>query len=430
MTALAEWFVSDGAEVRGADVEEVFPTDAVLARHHIAIQNMDEPLPQQVDVVVASPAFAGHALLRQAQSQGIPTYSWEEFMGPRISSTKNIAVTGTHGKTTTTAMLGCALLSTALDPSILVGFTVPQLGGNFHRGNSDILVWEADEYKKKLHFSQPYGVVLTAIDYDHVDIYPTREEYELEYIEYVKKIPEDGFLVYNADDTFQVRLSELCRGARLGYGQRAGDYRILNMDASARTCAIQLPNGERVSIQLSVIGEHNLRNAISALIAGLQMGGSPQDLTAGLSGYAGTKRRLELITEKSDMTIVDDYGHHPVEIQASLQALRSAYSHRRLVCVFHPHTFSRTQAFLKDFAAALDNADVVGIIEVYGSARESKGTVTASDIIHLMKVTADALADVHAAVDWLARIARPGDVIVSMGAGDVWKSTELFAQKI
>lgn len=439
MTALAQLLLAWNKQVMGSDTAEVFSTDAILQQAGIvSLQGFEvghiDQLDKATSCVVYSPAYgADNPEVAQATALGLPLYRYEEFVGPIFSAAQGIAVVGTHGKTTTTAMTGLACIAANLDPTVVVGFVVPQLFGNVRIGRAQLLIWEVDEYKNKMQHFTPFGAIVTNVDYDHVDFYPNKAAYEQAFLDFFKKIPPEGFLVYCAEDRFLREHAKKVKCQTVSYGLTQGEWRLENMSSDKQSATVMHHATVVGTLRLQVWGEMNLLNALGAFVVGVILGGSTELLLNGLASYNGTKRRMEMKGEAAGITVVDDYAHHPVEIAATLDALRSRFPGRRLVCAFHPHTISRTRAFAAQFASALQHFDAVAVVEAYASARETSGDFSAKVIFDALQTLGkrDAVwaPESDDVLDFFSTFAKPGDVVVTMGAGDIWQIGEKFIKE-
>jgi len=420
MTALAQVLQSRGMEVLGSDTDEKFFTDEVLEKLGIkVIEGFDEKnIPIDVDLVVVSAAYLGQGVknseVEQVKKQGLPLLTYPQILGMLFQEKYGIAVAGTHGKSTITAMLGLVLEKAGLDPTVIVGTKVLQWQSNARVGRSQYLVAEADEYRNNFLYYSPQVLVLTSLEYDHPDFFKDFQEYKETFIRLIRKIPSDGFIVANREDE-QVR--KVVKQAK---------------------CRVIEYTAEQSGIKLKIPGQHNLLNASAALTTAHQLGVKAQTIEKALADFQGTSRRFEIKGEKKGILLIDDYAHHPTEIQATLKAAKEFYSQKKIWAIFQPHTFSRTKALLKDFGAAFGQADEVIILDIYGSAREKSGQVHAQDLVREIKKYFRSKATkgfqkviyiptIEKAAEYLKKQAKAGQVILTMGAGDVWKlSTALL----
>jgi UDP-N-acetylmuramate--alanine ligase len=439
MTAVAEILKSWGKEVVGSDTEEKFFTDEILKKYGIKFyegfgeKNLTAENP---DLIIYSTAYTDdNEELKSAKIKNIPLLSYPEALGVISKEKECIAVCGTHGKTTTTAMLGFALKELGARPTVLVGSAVPQFGGNALAGDGKNIVIEADEYQNKFLSLNPLGIILTSIEYDHPDFFKTEEDYILAFKNFIKKIPRDGFLIACFDDKKAEEISESVDGQIISYGLNSGEWRARNIRQEEEETIFDVfkNNVSQGTFRIKLFGNHNTLNALAVIAVCHHLGYDSKLINAALEKFLGTVRRFEIKGEVNGVTIIDDYGHHPTEIKVTLEVARRRYPENRIWCVFHPHTFSRTKALFSDFVKSFDNADKIIVLDVYGSAREKAGEVSSRDLAEeIKKQGKDALylATIPEAVDFLAGQAEAGDVVITMGAGDVWRVGEKLKTQI
>ncbi len=438
MTAVAQFLKSRGKEIVGSDTHEKFFTDEVLKKSGIKFYegfdaaNLEKEKP---DLVIYSTAYTEKNVeLAAAQKSGVVVLSYPEVLGQILKEGFGIAVCGTHGKTTTTAMLGFVLQEFGADPTVLVGSAVPQLGGNARVGRGKHVIIEADEYQNKFLYFEPQAVILTSAEYDHPDFFKTPKDYIDVFQKFVAKIPTNGFLVACFDDK---NVQEVVKSAKckiISYGLGAGDWQVKNIVQKNGGMEFEaLEKGEsRGVFSIQLLGAHNVANALSVIAVCSELGYDFNKIREALKKFSGTVRRFEIKDEVSGVTLVDDYAHHPTEIRVTLEAARQRYPNRRIWCVFHPHTFTRTKALFSDFAKSFGAVDKTIVIDIYGSAREVTGSIHSRDLVEAIKKEGnDALyiPTIPEAADFLAREVKSGDVVITMGAGDVWRVGELLIQK-
>jgi len=429
MTALAQVLKARGNRVSGSDVRDTFFTDAVLQRAHIPVRAFSaHNISRGVDLAVYSTAYSEkHPERRAVKKLGIPSKSYPEMLGELLGEGKGIAVAGSHGKTTTTAMLGYVLAQARLDPTVIVGSNVPQFKGNARIGAPHLTIIEADEYQNKFQFYHPFGIVLTNVDYDHPDYFPNKRAYEVVFKEFVKKIPQDGFLITNADDAPSRRIVHLAKSRTITFGIAMPAHVQARKVQTARggsECEVWCEGKWIGSLHLRLSGAHHIANALAVLAAARQLGVPYAAAIKTLARFSGTERRFQKKGVYRGALMYDDYAHHPTEIAATLHAARAQFPQRRVVCVFHPHTFSRTQALFKGFVKSLAIADAAWVMDIYGSARELHGSVHAQDIVeHLRKRKCNAVyvGSVATATAYAKTHLQKNDLLITMGAGDVWK---------
>ena len=383
-----------------------------------------------------------------ARERGIPVMKRDVFLGELLSDKKVIAVAGSHGKTTTTAMLAWTFTQLGQDPSFIVGGVISDLGANAHAGKGPHFIIEADEYDRMFHGLQPSIAIITNVEHDHPDCYPTPEDFFQAFSIFIEKIPAGGSLVYCADDAGAARLALnatqpvmhvayglenaqlACRADHLQPNQHGG----FSCDVQVGTTHCQL--------DLSVPGLHNVRNALAVLAAVSICKLDLQKAAAALNKFSGAGRRFEVRGEAAGMTIIDDYGHHPTEIRATLAGARARYPEQRIIAVWQPHTFSRTQTLFSDFVHAFDDADQVIITEIYPSREQPPaGGYSSLSLVNTMNLNAKAhnggitrketlfAANLLDAVSLILQHALPGDIIVILSAGDAdWIGQQVLNQ--
>ena len=439
MTAIAQVLKLRGAEVTGSDTHEKFFTDEVLAKSGIKFyegfdaENLEKEKP---DLVIYSTAYSDdNQELAAARKSGVAILSYPEALGQILKEGFGIAVCGTHGKTTTTAILGFVLQELGADPTVIVGSAVPQLGGNARAGRGEHVVIEADEYQNKFLYFDPRAVVLTSAEYDHPDFFKTPEEYDDAFKKFVMKVPVDGFLVAYFDDKNVKEIAEAAKCKIIFYGLMSGDWQAKNIIQKNGGMEFEvLEKGESRGIfKIKLLGNHNVANALAVIATATRLGFDLEKVRVALEKFSGAVRRFEIKGEADAVLVIDDYGHHPTEIRVTLEAARQKYPDRRIWCIFHPHTFTRTKALLKDFSKSFGAVDKTIVIDIYGSAREVTGGVSSEDLVELIKKEGkDALyiPTIPEAAEFLAKEVKSGDVVITMGAGDVWRIGELLLEKL
>lgn len=451
MTAFAQVLRAWGVDVFGSDIAQHFFTDDVLRRAGIpftegfAVANV----PATVDLVVRSTAYApGHPEVDAAMERGLPVVTLAEAVAMVFNAGKGIAVCGSHGKTTTTAMLGYVLQEAGLDPTVMVGSDVPQFGGCARVGQSDLVVLEADEYQDKLAHYAPHGIILTSIDYDHPDFFPTPEAYVDAFRRFVRRLPPGGFLIACADDPVVCEVAREAPCRVVWYPGDPADQKdgeVKDSPGRGRFRVVPPPLTPLTPLlPLLLPGRHNIQNALGVLAAAEHLGVTRDVALRALASFQGTRRRFETVgvvrhsmSDNGEIVVIDDYGHHPTEVHATLAAARERYPGRRILCAFHPHTFTRTIALKDGFARAFGDADRTFVMDIFGSARElpnnfspfhREGEREGEDSAHraaeqlaaVIAAHSPAIAsgNVEQTVAALARDVRPGDVVLCMGAGE------------
>lgn len=368
--------------------------------------------------------------VEEARARGIPVVRRPAVLAWLTNGFDTIGVAGTHGKTTTTAMIAAILLRAGLDPSFIVGGVVPELGTNAHAGRGRHFVIEADEYDRTFLSLRPAIAVVTNVELDHPDCYPTFADVQAAFAAYVRQVPPGGRVILCGDDPGAAglarALSEDRRSVRYGLGPecdvRAVDVRANGLGHDFDVVAAGKPCGR---FPLQVPGVHNVRNALAALSVAREVGVPTETAREALASYRGVARRFELKGEAAGVTIIDDYAHHPTEIRATLAAARARFHGRTIWAVFQPHTFSRTQALLEQYRRSFDDADHVLITPIYAARERDDRGVSSADLVRgAPHRDMRCVPDLEAATQELVRSLKAGDVLVTMGAGDSFRVGE------
>jgi UDP-N-acetylmuramate--alanine ligase len=366
-----------------------------------------------------------------AVQRSIPILTRAQALALLMRDSKSIAVAGTHGKTTTSSMMTVALQGCGVDPSFAIGGTLMASGSNAHRGTGDYFVAEADESDGSFVEYKPMAAIVTNIEHDHVDFFQTPEEVTAVFEKFASTIAADGLLVFCADDAGSQKLgAQSATYSRISYGisdsadLRVDQIALLPMGSTSRI----IWKGRAVgTLELQVPGHHNVLNAAACLAMGLSLGLPAHQLLEGLHSFRGAGRRFELVATVHGIRIVDDYGHHPTEIKVTLDAARRYAGDGRLLVIFQPHRYSRTQAFLEDFATTLDLADDVTLLEIYAASEKPIIGISSELISEKMK-NGHFIPNFVSASERVIEMAKPGDVIITLGAGDVNSLAPIIAE--
>lgn len=440
MTALAVWAKGAGFSVTGSDVTDIFPTDEVLAKAHIVVHDgfdSDYIQKKKPDLVIYTGAHEGreNVEVAAAEAADIPAFAHGRALGEIMKNKRQIAVAGSHGKTTTTAMIACILASAGQDPSYAVGCgEIFGLGPPGRFGRSDWFVAEADEYVTDPHhdmtprflWQKPEILVVTNIDFDHPDVYASLEDVQKAFFQLSQLQQGIRITVVNSDDAPSRLLMQNNRNEIMTYGfsPKAG-YFISHVGfGEKRTFFTLYEKGMLIGdFSLKVPGRHNAANAAAAAAATRSIGLSWDAIRKGLLAFGGTRRRFEEIGKAQGIVVYDDYAHHPREIQATLAAARAWYPKKRIISIFQPHTYSRTKALLTDFTGSFRSSDVVVISDIYASAREKDTLgITSRDLVRSLETRQGNVQyqkNYKAVSAFLKKEALSGDVILFMGAGDI-----------
>ncbi len=411
VSSLARYFLTKGNDVSGSDVAE---SELIRSLQEEGIRitigaHSAKNIESGTDLVIHTPAVkASNPEMKKAKKTGVEVMSYPEALGKLTEKCHTVAVSGTHGKSTTTAMLALVMIEAGMDPTVIIGTKLKEFNGsNFRMGKSKYLLIEADEYKESFLNYRPKMIVLTNIDKDHLDHYGSMEKIMDAFRKYFRNLKKGGLIVANGDDPNTV---EALKGKK-----------------GVRYYSLESPVAETIKKVIKVPGKHNISNALAAHKAGTLLGLESRKIISSLSRYEGSWRRFEKFeTGYKDIVLISDYAHHPTEVEKTLEATREAYPERRIICLFQPHQQKRTEYLFDDFAKVLRVAPVDKIIlaDIYGVAgRESAGS----------RVSSQKLADVSGrnvlykggakeAGRYVERIAKEGDVIMIMGAGDIYES--------
>ena len=423
MSGLARIALSHGITVTGSDAKDstvLSALQALGAEVHAAHRG------EQVDgadfVVFSTAISATNVELIRARELNLPILTRAQALATLMSDSRSVAVAGTHGKTTTSSMLTVALQACGLDPSFAIGGTLTSSGSNAHRGTGDLFIAEADESDGSFIEYHPNAAIVTNVEHDHVDFFATAADVTKAFSEFADSISRDGFLVYCADDAGSSRLATTVTEIKtISYGTTEGSdlfidsVNLLPMGSTSRV----IWNGRTIgTMSLQVPGLHNVLNAGAALAMALALGAPAAEALNGLASFHGTGRRFELKATVHGIRVIDDYGHHPTEIDVTLTAAKRYAGDGRVLVVFQPHRYSRTQAFMNEFARALSIADEVVLLEIY-AASEAPITGVTSETIAVQMEHGRFIPNFLEASDWVIDNAKPGDVIITLGAGDV-----------
>jgi UDP-N-acetylmuramate--alanine ligase len=421
MSGLARILKATGYHVSGSDANASDQTAALQADGiDVVIGHGDTASASAADLIVITAAVgAGNAEVDAARAVGVPVIKRAALLGGLANPRVCVAVAGSHGKSSTSGMLVTALSTLAEDPSYAVGAIVASTGVNAAPGGGRCFVVEADEYDRSFLQLTPDVAIITNIDYDHPDLFATTADYEAAFAAFVALMKPGGTLVLAGDDAACTRVGAMVTGeTRVVTFGESGDEDFVLVDDRGHP-AVKLPGGAFVALRLQVPGRHNARNATAALAALIALQHDPVAAAAALGTYTGVGRRFELVGELRGIVVVDDYAHHPREIIATIAAARERYPGRRIVAAFQPHTFSRTKALLGEFADALDGADVAAVLDIYAARERDSLGISAADLVERMAVPAIAAGTVVTAAERLAQVIAPGDVVLTLGAGDV-----------
>lgn len=449
MTALAQVLQSMSKNLSGSDTSEIFFTDAILRKLAIPVHEVFsiDNITDDIELVITSAAYGNdNPEIAEAKKRNIPILHYPEALGLLSENRKSIGVAGTHGKTTTTALLGLAIVDLGLDPMVIVGSQVPQFGNtNAHIGKSEYLIAETCEYRRHFLNFHPQTIIITNIEEDHLDYYKDIRDILFAFKEYTDRLPVGGTLVCCIDDKGVQELLKMITRTDISivtYGENhCANIRMTNYTVKNEKQSFQVVFKEKTyDFQMLIPGKHNCLNAtgvIAATLSLLQRDTHQDQLFASLQKtlqeFVSTTRRLQKIGSLKDMIIFDDYGHHPTEIKATLKALKDFYPDRYLVVDFMPHTYTRTKSLFNEFSQAFKDANMVIINEIYASARENPIPSISG------KKLAEAIKTHQQNVQYLSKSkvssyirgkTLPKSIFLTIGAGDNWKITQDLLQPL
>lgn len=435
MSGLAEILASRGHQVSGTDVKETAVTKHLQSLGiHINFEHRAENITDDITLVVYTAAIHDdNPELRAAHEKGIRIMDRAHLLGQIMDEYHDsVAVSGTHGKTTTTSMVSEILLAAEKDPTITVGGILPTIGSNLRIGNSPYFVAEACEYFDSFLQFNPFIAIILNVESDHLDYFKTLENIRRSFHAFAQRVPDKGLLVISEkiDNVEELTDGLTCHVETFGLSEKA-NWRAENIvhEADGRNSFDVYHNGAFfTTIHLHIPGEHNITNALAAIAASAFLGAAPEDCVKGLHHYTGTERRFQLKGKKDGITVIDDYAHHPTEIKAALAAAQNV-QHNTTWCVFQPHTFSRTRFLFDEFGEAFGDADEIIIADIFAARETDDGTVSAAQLADRIAQTGKSaryVGDFAAIEAYLREHCKSGDLLMTVGAGDVYKIGENF----
>ncbi len=424
MSAIADILHDAGVSVSGCDLKRSAATDLLHRRNIPVAIGHDASHLDGVDLVVVTSAVKGHnPEIDAAHERGVRVMKRSTMLGELVNAKRGIGVSGTHGKTTTSAMIAVVLEEAGLDPTVLVGGVLRNLDSNAKSGQGDFVVVEADEYDRTFHQLHPEVAVVTNIEADHLEYYGSFDHIVEAFRVFAEGVKPGGVVIACADDPAVIQLLRRVhtRVVRYGLGEQA-ELRATNLRFADRGSSFEVPGVG--FFKLFVPGEHNVRNALAAIAVGLELGINADTIAAALSKYLGVDRRFQILGDYAGALVVDDYAHHPTEIAATLSAARRGYPERRIVALFQPHLYSRTRDFAREFGQSLRAADVAIVSPIYAAREQPMEGVSARLIAEATEGVEFLDRSNSEIVNEMRRRLLPGDVFITMGAGDVHEIAE------
>jgi len=438
MSGIARIMLAKGFSISGSDKSEsAMLTSLKALGAEIFIGHASQNLGDAQMVIISSAINESNAELLAAKAKGLPIIARATALAWLMSESTSVAIAGTHGKTTTTAMLTVALQSAGLDPSFAIGGTINTAGTNAHSGTGTIFVAEADESDGSFLAYKPTGAIITNIELDHVDHFPNEDAVFAVFEQFVSSIKQGGFLVACGDDAGVNNLLKRIKRSDLQiylYGKgTSNDFRIDKIHLAPKgSSSVVSSTGRKVGeLNLAVAGEHNLLNGLAAFAAASALGAAETKVLDGLASFTGTKRRFELKGEVGGVKVIDDYGHHPTEVNVTLTTAKNLAQAGRVIVIFQPHRYSRTAAFATQFSTSLALADFTYLLEVYAASEKPLPGVSSLLIAKAMNPQQVKFEpSMIEVVNEVVAMAKSGDVILTLGAGDVSSLGEPILQAL
>ncbi len=426
LSAVAQVLLGRGFKVTGSDRQRNETTERLEAAGATIYEGHAPEQVNGADLLLVSSAIPAQNLeILAAQRAGIPVLKRDVFLARLMKDSYAIAVAGTHGKTTTTGMVAQILLDAGMDPSVIVGAELPILDGNGRAGQGDYFVIEADEYDYMFLGLKPSLAIVTNVEYDHPDLFANPSAYYETFVAFVERIRDGGRLIVCADDPGAGALANQAQALSYQvstYGLEKGDWQAVDVRSNQHGGSDFLVQHEERIVglaRLRVPGKHNVQNATAAIAAATILGVDFDTIRTSLGAFGGLGRRFQVLGEVGDVIVIDDYAHHPTEIRATLAAARQRFSRRRIWAVWQPHTFSRIKAMLGEFAGSFGQADRVIALDIYRSReRDTLGVDTVQVVNEITDTRVDYVSDIEEATAFLLERVAPGDVVITLSAGD------------
>ncbi len=439
MSGAAAMLLELGASVSGSDASGFDGMGSLVARGaRVAVGHRAEQLRDETGLVVMSAAIPeSNVELAEARARGIPVLKYAELLGALMRYRIGVAVAGTHGKSTTTAMAAYLFRKAGLSPSFIFGADSPQLGGNSGVGTGQHLVVESCEFDRSfLHLAPRFATILN-IEADHLDCYGSFDRLIEAFSDFAAQVDPSGLLLCNVEDEWAMKASESSRGTVESFGLVGdADWRATNLSCDRGRYAfdVQYRGASLLSTRLTIPGLYNVANALAAIALTHHAGGDPKAVAVALPGFAGVGRRMTWRGTGRGVDIVDDYAHHPTEVRLTIEAARYRYQPKRTWVVFQPHQYARTCQLMDEFAEAFGEADEIIVPDIY-AAREPGAAAAAGSEELVSRICGNGgnaryLSTLAAAAEHVVRHAADGDLVVTMGAGDVWKVADELVERI
>lgn len=438
MSGIAELLLQRGYEISGSDMKLSPITERLVSLGAKIYQGHSEENVKNAEVVVYSSAVKeDNPELVCAREKFIPTIKRAEMLGELMRMKFGIGVAGTHGKTTTTSMMGMILTKGGFDPTVIVGGILKNLGSNSQAGDSQYIVVEADEFDRTFLSLTPSIAIITTLEAEHLDCYTDLNDIKGAFVEFANKVPFYGSVIACLDEPSVQDILPRIKKRKITYGTSAqSDYQIVNPSFNGNISEYAVKFDDKIlgKVKISVPGMHNIKNSLAGIVAAMEMGLSFEEAVKNIESFNGVIRRFEIKDKINEITIVDDYAHHPTEIEATLQGARNGWSDKRIVGVFQPHLFTRTRDFASEFGRAFLLSDVLVVTDVYPAREKPIEGITGELValrakeyghkkVHYIKNKEDL-------PQFLSEFTKPNDIVITMGAGDIWKAGVGLIEKL
>lgn len=438
MSGLAEIMLSAGYTVTGSDINRSSITDKLIKKGAvITIPHESKNVEGSQLVVYTAAVKQDNPELIRARELAIPTIDRAEFLGIIMKKHKyGIAVSGTHGKTTVTSMVSLIFKDALLDPTILLGGELEAIKGNVLIGKSEYFITEACEYVESFLKFYPYVGAILNIEEEHMDYFKDINHIMTAFYKFVSLIPENGALIVCADNENSMKVAATAKCGVITYGiQASADYTAHNIKYDQfghPSFDVYYKDSKLEEFSLNIPGRHNILNSLAAIAIAVNAGISPDVIKSSLLSFGGTYRRFDIKGKHNEITVIDDYAHHPTEIKATFDAAKQ-YPHKKIWCIFQPHTYSRIKTLFKGFTQAFEGVDTVVITDIYAAREKDNGEIHIMDLVNEINKqsnNATYMNDFEEIADFIVKNVKPGDIVFTMGAGDISKLSKIILDKL
>ncbi len=437
MSGIAEVLINQDYEVSGSDPSSNRVTDHLKTlgadiRHNHSAENVSG----KHVVVVSSAISDDNVEVQAAREQSIPVIPRAEMLAELMRMKYGIAIAGTHGKTTTTSLVATVLAAGSLDPTVVIGGRIKNMGGHAKLGQSQYLIAEADESDGSFLKLSPTLAVVTTLDEEHMDFYRTMQNMKSTFLQFLNKIPFYGAAILCLDDANLQSLLPRIEKRTITYGLKSqADYTARNISVEGlKTYFTVYHHGKKLGKILSgALGRHNVCNTLAAVAVGMELNMDFPTIAESLKTFTGVQRRFEILKQSESLIIVDDYGHHPVEIQATLSTAKEVWPDRRLVIVFQPHRYSRTKYLMESFFSSFNDADQLLLLDIYSAGEEAEEGIHSQRIAEGVKEfghkNVEYIGSTQSVIPHLQKILKPGDIVMTLGAGNIGELSHRLASR-